>query len=102
VVKNSFQRVALREYTEACFQNNSLNLDGYGLVDCDFPPQNLLKLYRAGPAFANNMVYGDVITLIKAFGLKTSDQTEMLAQVSDDHSFWDVSVFRSFHCHNYN
>ncbi|MBX3011698.1 MAG: ABC transporter substrate-binding protein [Caldilineaceae bacterium] len=70
--KYDLTRVALPEYTEECYANAAS-----GGVDCDYPADNLFKIFWPGLQEAAP----DVYTLLKNMNYTTEDQIGMIAAV---------------------
>jgi glycine betaine/proline transport system substrate-binding protein len=70
--KYDLTEVALPEYSEACYAKAE-----EGGIDCDYPPDNLFKIFWAELAEAAP----DAYTLLKNMSYTTDDQIQMIAAV---------------------
>ncbi len=73
--KYDLTEVALPPYSEECYAKAAS--DG---IDCDYPPDNLFKIFWGGLAEAAP----DAYTLLKNLNYSTEDQTSMIAAVELD------------------
>ncbi len=114
ITKHQFTRVSLPGPTDVCYSNNTQDRSGRtGSVDCDFPSQDLIKLYSSALVFEDGVdgsggggggaggsgkavsysPYGDAVQLMRRMTLRGIDQTQMLAHMEDDPELWADSAW---------